>query len=288
MRDYHHVSVWVCRGLSKIFPRKTIAFAIIFNVKNALILLSVVLFAAEATAFVGGRQRGYKNGDSAKSITEGGASEVKEKGAAEKKTRAKAKEITETKIEIPKDATYNGLAIDHSGRILSLCGFDIGEIAKVPRHPVLDKDGNIVMTGKLAKPFRKCTQYELKYSKVNHALYSIRVFSPAQKKMDDEAAAAEQEAMSAAVKAKFEGQVLSWQKWPSSWTAQMKLYAHQSLAVNSFKDTIDKKYALKGTAESKSEKGWAFSVTLTDRLMHDYVPPAPKSEVEAPEGVDAL
>ncbi len=212
----------------------------------------------------------------------------KERKDRKKKVRAKAKEITETKIEIPKDATYNGLAIDHSGRILSLCGFDIGEIAKVPRHPVLDKDGNIVMTGKLAKPFRKCTQYELKYSKVNHALYSIRVFSPAQKKMDDEAAAAEQEAMSAAVKTKFEGKVLSWLKTAPSWPAQMKPLAHQSLTVNSFKDTIDKKYALKGTSESKAEKGWAFSVTLTDRVMHDYVPKASESDDEPPEGVDAL
>ena len=256
--------------------------------KKALVILSVVLLAAEAMAFVGGRQRGYKNGDTSKGITKGGASEVKEMGAAEKKTRAKAKEITETKIEIPRDATYNGLAIDHSGRILSLCGFEIGEIAKVPRHPVLDKDGNIVMTGKLAKPFRKCTQYELKYSKVNHALYSIRVFSPAQKKMDDEAAAAELEAMAAAVKAKFDGQVLSWQKWSLSFAAQKKPHAYQSLTVNSFKDTIDKKYALKGTSESKSEKGWAFSVTLTDRVMQDYVPKASESDVETHEGVDAL
>ena len=130
--------------------------------KKALIILSVVLLAAEATAFVGGRQRGYKNGDSAKLISDTGARDEKKKGAAEKKTRAKAKEITETKIEIPQEATDNGLATGPHGRIMSLCGFEIGEIAKVPRHPVLDKDGNIVMTGKLAKPFRKCTQYARK------------------------------------------------------------------------------------------------------------------------------
>ena len=259
-----------------------------FNMKKALIILSAILLAAEATAFVGGHQRGYKNGDPAKRINDGGAKEVKEKGAAVKKARDKAKGITETKIEIPKDATYNGLAIDHSGRILSLCGFEIGEIAKVPRHPVLDKDGNIVMTGKLAKPFRKCTQYELKYSKVNHALYSIRVFSPAQKKMDDEAAAAEQEAMSAAVKKKFEGKVLAWQKWPSSLIAQMKLYVHQTLTLNSFKDSVEKKGKLKGSADAREEKGWAFSVILTDHAMYGYVPKAPESDGEAPEGVDAL
>ena len=205
-----------------------------------------------------------------------------------KKARAKAKGITETKIEIPNDATYNGLAIDHSGRIMSLCGFEIGEIAKVPRHPVLDKDGNIVMTGKLAKPFRKCTQYELKYSKVNHALYSIRVFSPAQKKMDDEAAAAEQEAMSEAVKTKFEGKVFSWLKLGASWSGQMKVFSHQSLSINSFKDNIEKKGKLTGTADAREEKGWAFYVILTDHAMHDYVPKASESDVEPPEGVDAL
>lgn len=235
-----------------------------------------------------GRQRGYKNGDPAKLINDGGAKEVKEKGAVVKKVRDKAKGITETKIEIPKDATYNGLAIDHSGRIMSLCGFEIGEIAKVPRHPVLDKDGNIVMTGKLAKPFRKCTQYEVKYSKVNHALYSIRVFSPAQKKMDDEAVTAEQEAMSEAVKTKFEGKVLSWVKIGSSWPGQMKVFSHQSLSVNSYKENIDKKHALKGTAAAKAEKGWAFSVILTDRAMHDYVSKAPENNGGVPDGVDAL
>jgi hypothetical protein len=256
--------------------------------KTSLTVLSVVLLATDAMAFVGRTQHGYRDGDSATRITDSGAGEVKKKGAAEKKVRAKAKEITETKIEIPKDATYNGLAIDHSGRILSLCGFEIGEIAKVPRHPVLDKDGNIVMTGKLAKPFRKCTQYEVKYSKVNHALYSIRVFSPAQKKMDDEAAAVEQEAMAAAVKTKFEGKVLSWLKAAPSWPAQMKPLAHQSFTVNSFKDNIEKKGKLKGSADAREEKGWAFSVILSDHAMHGYVPKAPESDGEAPEGVDAL
>ena len=48
-----------------------------FNMKKALIILSAILLAAEATAFVGGHQRGYKNGDSAKSINDGGASEEK-------------------------------------------------------------------------------------------------------------------------------------------------------------------------------------------------------------------
>ena len=105
---------------------------------------------------------------------------------------------------------------------------------------------------------------------------------------ETEAAAVEQEAMAAAVKTKFEGKVLSWLKAAPSWPAQMKPLAHQSFTVNSFKDNIVKKGALKGTAESMAEKGWAFSVILTDHAMYGYVPNAPESDGEAPEGVDAL
>ena len=47
-----------------------------FNMKKALIILSAILFAAEATAFVGGHQRGYKNGDTSKGITKGWAFSV--------------------------------------------------------------------------------------------------------------------------------------------------------------------------------------------------------------------
>ena len=47
-----------------------------FNMKKALIILSAILFATEATAFVGGHQRGYKNGDTSKGITKGWAFSV--------------------------------------------------------------------------------------------------------------------------------------------------------------------------------------------------------------------
>ena len=256
--------------------------------KTALIILSVALLATDAAAFLGVTQRGYKKGGPVKRINDGGASEVKRKEMAEKKTCAKAKGIAMTKIEIPDGGTYHGLHIDNSARILSLCGFEIGEIAKVPRRPVLDKDGNIVMTGKLAKPFRKCTQYELTYSKVNHALYSIRIFSPAQKKMDDEAAAAELEAMTDAVKAKFGDKIASIIRGPSTHSLNLKLFSHQSMSVNSYKANIDKKGRLKGSVDAREETGWAFSVFLTDRAMHDYVPAAPTPEGKSAEGVDAL
>ncbi len=71
---------WGYLGVSfdepKIFPRAPLAFDIISNMKKALIILSVVLLAAEATAYVGGHQRGYKNGDTSKGISKGWAFSV--------------------------------------------------------------------------------------------------------------------------------------------------------------------------------------------------------------------
>ena len=197
------------------------------------------------------------------------------------------------KLVLPKGATHQGVTINLEGRIESLCGFEIGEIAKLPWRPKLDKDGNIIMTGKLAKPFRKCTQYELTYSKKNHALYSIRIFSPAQKKIDDDAAWAEVKEMAAAVKAKFEGKVLSWveaniQMVPFKiCTANMKAFSFQSLEVRADKAGIDK-WKLKGTTDARQEQGWAFSLTLVDRGIYDFVPGQPKPEEKIPDGIDAL
>ena len=260
--------------------------------KNVLIMLVVALIAADAGAIVGngavgGRVRGYKNGAKAKRIGEGGASEVKEKSAAERDAKAKAKSISDSKVVLPGDCTCAGSKVDLSGRITSLCGFEIGEVAKLPRHPVLDNDGNIVMTGKLKKPFRKCTQYEVKYSSVNHALYSIRVFSPTQK-MDKESASAEVTEMVAAVKTKFDDKVLSWISSPTLYIANMKLFTHQSLTIKTSLADIDKRNKLKGTADAAPEKGWSFSLELTDRAMHDYDPAPPPENGGVPSGVDAL
>ena len=260
--------------------------------KNILIMLVVALIAADAGAivgngYIGGRVRGYQNGDKAKRLGEGGASEVKEKSAEERNAKAKAKSISESKIVIPEDWICGGSKVDMTGRITSLCGFEIGEVAKLPRHPVLDNEGNIVMTGKLKKPFRKCTQYEVKYSKINHALYSIHVFSPALK-MDKESASAELTEMAAAVKTKFDDKVLSWFSSPTTYSANMKTFARQSLSVRAFVSDIDKRNKLKGTADAAPEKGWSFSLELTDHAMHDFDPVSFPANGEVPSGVDAL
>ena len=264
--------------------------------KNLLIMLVVALAAVHADAvmsigYVGGRVRGYKSGDSARRLGEGGADDLKKKRAVVNSASSKAKSITEKTIVIPEDWKFHTSKIDESARIKSLCGFNIGDVAKLPSRPVFDSEGNIVMTGKLKKPFRKCTQYEVKYSKVNHGLYSIRVFSPAQK-MDKESAAAEVSAMAAAVKAKFDAKILSWSALPTFYIANMKVFSHQTVSVGSSWADIDKRNKLNGTADAMPEKGWAFSLELFDRVMYEFDPAAYKAKDEAagaaPSGVDAL
>ena len=139
------------------------------SMKNYILVIVVAVLAFEVWAVVGRQTRsyGYKPASGARRLGEGGASEVKAKSAAEKQVHAKAKEISAEKLELPKDATHGSLPIDLEGRIASLCGFEIGKIAKLPTHPKLDKDGNIIMTGKLAKPFRnqRCQRTHRRHQK---------------------------------------------------------------------------------------------------------------------------
>ena len=265
------------------------------SVKMSIVLLAAVVFALDANAIIGGRVRGYKS--DGKLINEGGASEQKAKNAAEKQTRAKAKEITVEKLEFPKGAKHGILPIFMPARIDSLCGYEIGSIAKVSRHPQLDKDGNIVITEKLKTPFRKCTQVELKYSKVNHALYYIRVFAPAQKKVTDEAASAEVEAMSVALKTKFDDKISEFSKLDQTsaklYRAKMRTNIFQdscqTLEVRGYKDNLEKRGALKGTTDARKELGWAFSITLEDRAMQSFVPETSKPANDVSQkDVDAL
>ena len=261
------------------------------SIKMSMVILAALVFALDANAIIRGHMRGRPT--DAKLISEGGAAEQKKKNAAEKQARAKAKEITVEKLEFPQGAKHSGVLIDMSLRIESLCGYEIGSIAKVSRHPQLDKDGNIVITEKLKTPFRKCTQVELKYSKVNHALYYIRVFAPAQKKVTDEAASAEVEAMSGAIMAKFNEKISGFIKTDlgSSMVhrANMQLYSFQTLEVHGYKDNIEKRGVLKGSADARPELGWAFSVILTDSAMQNFVPETSKPANDiSQKDVDAL
>ena len=201
------------------------------NMKTLLIILSIVTFVTNIHASTVST---YKRG-SVKLISDNSATKEKRKNVAEKKARAKEKEIAGVKIEIPPGAKHHGIIIDPDKRIMSLCGFEIGTIVKVPRNPTLDDDGNIIMTGRLAKPFLKCTHYELKYSKLNHALYSIRVFSAGQKKMDEEAMEAELDAMVTAFQAKYENKNISWIKGPKVRYLGMFSLSFQQIEIKSYK-----------------------------------------------------
>ena len=250
--------------------------------KIAMVILAVLGFALDVYAIVVRSIQGYKS--ERKVISDGGVVEYKAKKVAEMQaqTRAieKAKEISMDKLEFPKGAKHCGLFIDRLSRIDSLCGYEIGSIVKILRRPHFDKDGNIVITQKLKTSFRKCTQVELKYSKVNHALYSIRVFAPAQKNVTDEVALAEVEAMCSALKAKFGEKICGFtklnQSFQKSYHANMHFGSFQDLKILGYKDNIEKRGVLKGPVDARKEIGWAFSVTLTDCAMRNFVLEASK------------
>lgn len=253
-------------------------------------VLFMLVFTSVVEAAISRNVNGYKSDRTC--INDGGAAVQKDKNKAERQTYAKAKSIKVEKIEMPEGAECGGIPVDFTGRIESLCGYEIGAVAKVSWRPNLDKDGNIVVTEKLKKPFRKCTHVELKYSKVNHALYSIRVFAPAQKKVTDEDALAEVEAMADALATKFSGKlsVHNCLSLPNSKECyvQMSACSFQNLEVKAYKDNIEKRGKLKGSADARPEQGWAFSVTLTDRAMRDYGAEAPKPNKAVADDVDAL
>lgn len=251
-------------------------------------VLFMLVFTSVVEAAISRNVKGYKSDRTC--INDGGAVVQKDKDKAERQTYAKAKSTKVEKIEMPEGAKCGGIPVDFAGRIDSLCGYEIGAVAKASWRPKLDKDGNIVVTEKLKKPFRKCTHVELKYSKVNHALYSIRVFAPAQKKVTDDEAWAEVETMADALATKFGDKIVGWNRSDASkWCyANMKPISHQDLEVRAYKDNIEKRGKLKGSADARPEQGWAFSVTLTDRAMRDYGAEAPKTNKAVADDVDAL
>ena len=253
-------------------------------------VLFMLVFTSVVEAAISRNVNGYKSDRTC--INDGGAAVQKDKNKAERQTYAKAKSIKVEKIEMPEGTECGGIPVDFTGRIESLCGYEIGAVAKASWRPKLDEDGNIVVTERLKKPFRKCTHVELKYSKVNHALYSIRLFAPAQKKVSDEDALAEVDAMADALATKFSGKlsVKDCFNTPELKMRYVQMIANsfQNLEVKAYKDNIEKRGALKGTTAARPERGWAFSVTLTDRAMRVYEAGAPKANKAVADDVDAL
>ena len=160
--------------------------------------------------------------------------------------------------------------VNFKGRLKSFCGYELGSIMKRPAKPTLDKHGNIIVTEKLRKPFRKCSQVELKYLKVNHALYSIRLFSPPQEnRMSDEEVTSELNGMLDEFKAKLElgKEDGSWTKLPQLFVVPVGKATGQWLMLDACHGEDDGQHAPKGT---KTGKGWTFSVKLEDSLLKKY------------------
>lgn len=284
--------------------------------KKTLVLqpmLIAALCAHHAHAFYhSNRIHGPKQSESTKrsgSIDESPAENRKR--IARRDTWAKAKSITYSKVELPEGAvsrippgSQNSTAIPIAQelRIESLCGFELGQVIKLTRDPVLDDDGNIEVVVKLKQQFRFCTHAKLRYSNINHGLYYIKLYSPPREKMDDEAVMAEVEGMVEAFKKKFGDRFVVWNAFcpdllrrpilESGKTAVWKKHSGQSLCIKAHEDVIDQsRTTLKGSAiKPKVKRGWTFSVELVDSALHDLEVESPnrgKGETSV-EGVDVL
>ena len=224
----------------------------------------------------------------------------------------KAKTITYSKVEIPEGAVSRippdssasfAIPINRELRIKSLCGFELGRVINLTADPaVMNDDGNMEMVVQLKRPFRLCTRAILRYSKINHGLYYIKLYSVPQEKMNDEDVLAEVEGMTEAFKRKFGDRFSGWSPFSpdilrhpyinSGKMAMWKEHTGQSLCIKAHEDVIDRsRTALKGDAvKTKVKRGWTFSVELVDSALRDLnmQPPTSKGKKTVVEGVDVL
>ena len=224
----------------------------------------------------------------------------------------KAKTITYSKVEIPVGAVSRifpdspasiKIPINRELRIESLCGFELGRVINLTCDPaVINNDGNMEMVVQLKRPFRLCTRAILRYSKINHGLYYIRLYSVPQEKMNDEDVLAEVEGMTEACKRKFGDRFSRWNPFSpdilrhpyinSGKKAMWKEHTGQSLCIKADEEVIDRsRTALKGDAvKPKVKRGWIFSVELVDSALRDLdvQPPIRKNKETVVEGVDVL
>lgn len=180
-------------------------------------------------------------------------------------------------IEIPEDAKdVYGRLIQLDDRIAELCGYELGKIARKTDHPKVDENGDIIVTEKLRKPFRRCTHVTLKYSAKNGALYSIRLFSEPQKKVNDSAAWKEVQSMHNALKEKFATKVSSCSDSSIGLHKQKIIHlsgvADQTIIIAATQKEFQNRAVLKGPA-TKKDRGWEFSLTLEDLCIKRIVPP---------------
>ena len=97
------------------------------------------------------------------------------------------------------------------GGIRKFFGYEPGSLYEIPRklteRMCFDKDGELVVTNKLAKPFRQCNKVELKYSRFNLALYQITLFSSPDVRADRVMAEEEKTAIGRELVELFNGQI---------------------------------------------------------------------------------
>ena len=281
--------------------------------KTALILQSmliITLYAHTAYAITyHSRVQGARQSENTKRIGSIGVSpEEKQARIARRDALAKSKSITYSKVEIPEGAVYRitpispAIPIDRESRIESLCGFELGRVIKLTREPVLNNDGNIEVAVKLKKPFRFCTHAELRYSKINHGLYYIKLYSAPREKMNDEEVLAEVDGMAEAFTKKFGDRFSQWiafnpdiSRMPevkSGKRALWKAHSGQSLCIKAHEDVIDQsRTTFKGAAVKPNVKrGWTFSVELVDATLRDLdvEPPNRDRSKDTVEGADVL
>ena len=236
--------------------------------------------------------------------------EEKRKRIAIREAAEKAKTITYSKVEIPEWAVPSSspnspaslrFPINREMRIESLCDFVLGRVINLARDPVvLDDDYNMEVVVQLKRPFRLCTRAKLRYSRINHGLYSIKLYSLPQEKMSDEEVLTEVEKMTEAFKKKFGDRFSIWSTFSpdmsrhppvmSGKTAVWKKHTGQSLCIKAREDVIGRsRTVLKGgTDKSKVKHGWTFSVELVDSVLRDLdLTPPPRKEVFV-NGVDVL
>ena len=189
------------------------------------------------------------------------------------------------KLVLPKEPKDGDIPVNFKvnlkGRAESFCGYKLGAIVKLPAKPTLDKHGNIIVTERLKKPFHTCSQVELKYSKVNHALYSIRLFSPPQeKRMSDEEVTSELNGMLDELKAKLKigKEDGSWTRLPQLFIVPVGKATGQWLMLNACQ--AGGQHTPK---EANSGKVWAFSVKLEDGLFKKYRPEVDGCDRRIPE-----
>ena len=292
--------------------------------KKILVLLSMLITALSAHTAYAFYHRSHVYGPKKPSEgtkRTGRTSELPEQKRVAEETRKrdairdaveKAKIITYSKVEIPEGTVSRippdspasfAIPISRELRIESLCGFELGRVINLTRDPaVLDDDGNMEVVVQLKQPFRLCTRAKLRYSRINHGLYYIKLYSLAQEKMSDEEVVAEVENMTEAFRRKFGERFSGWNPFSpgrprqplvmSGRMAMWKRHAGQSLCIKAHEDVVGRSRTPPNgtTIKPKVKYGWTFSVELVDSALRDLdvKPPTRKGNETVVEGVDVL